>query len=134
MGGIGSGGWNAGTGRPLVESCGSISVSRGDFVEDQLDSPSVELTWTPCNFGGMRPWYLCPQCGRRCGYLYRSESEYVCRICLGLGHRSQRESAFDRLMRRVLKARLRVGGLTSILDLFPPQAAADALADVQTGC
>lgn len=34
---------------------------------------SVPLTWTPCNYGGRRPWFVCPgvvngvACGRRMG-------------------------------------------------------------------
>lgn len=25
----------------------------------------VGVEWTPCTFGGDRPWLLCPGCGRR---------------------------------------------------------------------
>ena len=31
---------------------------------------SVHVTWTPCNFGGGRPWFLCPNCGKRVAILY----------------------------------------------------------------
>ncbi len=33
---------------------------------------TVPLTWTACNFGGQRPWFICPGtgCGRRVAILY----------------------------------------------------------------
>ena len=33
----------------------------------------VWLDWTPCHFGGERPWFRCPAmgCGRRVAILYR---------------------------------------------------------------
>ena len=29
----------------------------------------VSLTWTRCHYGGRRPWFVCPRCGRRVGIL-----------------------------------------------------------------
>lgn len=51
--------------------------------EDKKYPVSVE--WTPCNFGGERPWWLCPGqgCGRRCAILYGGEV-FVCRECRDL--------------------------------------------------
>lgn len=33
---------------------------------------AVSLDWTACNFGGKRPWFVCPgaECGRRVAILY----------------------------------------------------------------
>src|SRR5215831_7092426 len=33
---------------------------------------SVSIDWTPCNYGGSRPWFRCPVlgCGRRVAILY----------------------------------------------------------------
>lgn len=46
------------------------SRSYGEEWED-VEEP-VRLTWTPCNYGGERPWFVCPgaRCGRRVGKLY----------------------------------------------------------------
>ncbi len=41
----------------------SCSIGRPAFED-------VELDHTACNYGGERPWWLCPECGRRCAVLY----------------------------------------------------------------
>src|SRR5215207_1253411 len=49
------------------------------------------LTWTPCNYGGSRPWFVCPGkgCGRRVAILYGPINPLLCRVCLGLTYASQ---------------------------------------------
>lgn len=39
--------------------------SRGGSGEWQAHSYPVQIDWTPCHFGGARPWFLCP--ARGCG-------------------------------------------------------------------
>lgn len=29
---------------------------------------SLQITQTPCNFGGVRQWFSCPECDKRCPY------------------------------------------------------------------
>jgi len=53
---------------------------------------------------GKRTWYLCPNCQRRCGVLYRS-SVLVCRTCLKLTYESQNGSKLDHMGERIRKAR-----------------------------
>lgn len=55
----------------------------------------VPITWTPCNLGGERPWFLCPCCDRRVAKLY-SGAVFACRHCLRLNYRSQQASKRDR--------------------------------------
>jgi hypothetical protein len=65
----------------------------------------VQLTWTPCYFGGRRWWFLCPltangqYCGRRVGVLYLGGGKYFgCRHCYNLTYESCQDShKFDRL-------------------------------------
>lgn len=56
----------------------------------------VPLEYTPCNFGGVRPWFLCPGrgCRDRVGKLHRplSGDVFACRECHGLGYASSRAS------------------------------------------
>ena len=54
----------------------------------------VSLTWTACNFGGERPWFLCPGtgCGRRVAVLYGPGRYFLCRHCYDLVYESQREN------------------------------------------
>ena len=51
--------------------------------------PWIRLEWTPCTFGGSRPWFLCPGCGRRVAILYGPGLPLECRVCRGLGYASQ---------------------------------------------
>ena len=71
------------------------------------------LTWTACNFGGSRPWFVCPRCQQRAAILYWDEEEMpsgepLCRRCLNLGYQSQREGPIERARRRVEKTRRRL--------------------------
>jgi len=68
----------------------------------------ISLAWTSCHFGGQRPWFLCPGCGRRAAVLIAAEA-LLCRHCLGLTYRCQSESKLDRGHRRVRKIRERLG-------------------------
>ena len=73
----------------------------------------VQLTTTPCNFGGVRYWFICPlskngvYCGRRVGKLYcpPGANYYGCRYCYNLSYESRNETRSGRvaLMGLVLK-------------------------------
>src|SRR6185295_5966900 len=54
----------------------------------------VSAESTPARFGGVRWWFLCPGCNRRCTALYRSPGRvgFFCRICLNLTYQSCNES------------------------------------------
>lgn len=48
----------------------------------------VKLLHTPCNYGGSRLWFECPQCRHRVGVLY-SGRVFVCRHCKNLNYPAQ---------------------------------------------
>jgi hypothetical protein len=60
----------------------------------------VRLTTTPCNFGGVRYWFICPlsrsgvYCGKRAGKLYLPPSRYYfgCQHCYDLSYGSRNET------------------------------------------
>lgn len=53
----------------------------------------VSLNATPLHFGGVRWWFACPKCGRRCAKLYLPDlSGFACRICHNLTYRSCNDS------------------------------------------
>ena len=64
----------------------------------------INLTTTPCHFGGIRYWFVCPfsrngvYCGRRVGTLYlASGGDYFgCRHCYDLSYESRNEPRFAR--------------------------------------
>jgi hypothetical protein len=77
----------------------------------------VYVSWTGCNYGGQRVWWLCPArgCGRRVAVLYGG-SVYACRHCHQLAYRSQRDSVGDRAVSRADKLRDRLGWEAGILN------------------
>lgn len=68
----------------------------------------VALTYTGCHYGGARPWFVCPGCGRRVAILYGGRV-FVCRRCRSLAYESSREQPYARAMRRAQKLRERLG-------------------------
>ena len=48
----------------------------------------VKLLSTPCNYGGNRLWFECPQCRRRVGVLYGCKV-FSCRYCKNLNYPAQ---------------------------------------------
>ncbi len=81
----------------------------------------VSLEWTACNFGGERPWFVCPgaECGRRVAILYKLRKYFLCRHCYDLRYESQREDKNDRALRRARKIRQRLGGSANMMEPFP---------------
>jgi hypothetical protein len=50
---------------------------------------SITLKATPLRFGGVRWWFLCPDCSRRCAKLYLPpRRDFACRHCHDLTYRS----------------------------------------------
>jgi hypothetical protein len=81
----------------------------------------VAIKWTPCNFGGERPWFICPgvTCGRRVAVLYGLGRHFLCRHCYDLRYESQRKDKNYRALRRAQKIRQRLGGSANMMELFP---------------
>lgn len=55
---------------------------------------AVTLEATPANLGGLRLWFCCPGCGRRCGRLYLPpmRHRFLCRGCHFLSYESAQAS------------------------------------------
>ena len=81
----------------------------------------VPLTWTGCNFGGERPWFVRPGagCGRRVALLYRPGRYFLCRHCYDLTYESQRENAMYRALHKAQAIRDRLGGSANMTEPFP---------------
>lgn len=85
----------------------TINGSEGDNIKLQYSHTSretgekksmdyeVELTTTPCNYGGKRYWFICPltkngrRCGRRVGVLYSIGKWFGCRHCGEIAYDAQ---------------------------------------------
>jgi hypothetical protein len=90
------------------ERIASVFTREGQTSSRQEGS----LKLTSCRFGGMRRWFSCPGCGRRCTRLFLPprRSRYECSRCHGLRYRSQRLLSPDRWSRRAEKIVARLGG------------------------
>jgi hypothetical protein len=71
----------------------TVTPSGGDPTECEYWLP---LEYTPCNFGGVRPWFRCPAdgCGERVGTLHRPPGRnlFACRECYDIGYLTSRRS------------------------------------------
>jgi hypothetical protein len=94
-------------------------IGLGDEWEDVKET--VPLTWTACNFGGERPWFICPRtgCGWRVAVLYGPRKYFLCRHCYDLSYQSQRDNKMYRALHRAQKIRKRLGGSANMMEPFP---------------
>ena len=90
----------------IFTSTDSIRLMYGTKDGEQVDE-LVALDLTPCHFGGSRPWFLCPRCGRRVGVLFGGR-RFWCRHCHGVAYAVENEDAMSRLLRRSNKLRERI--------------------------
>jgi hypothetical protein len=79
----------------------------------------MAITWTACHFGGRRPWFVCPHCGRRSAVIYIAGEYVAYRRCLGLAYASQQEPVRQRGLCKGRKIRDRLGGSTNMAVAFP---------------
>lgn len=99
--------------------------SLGPWPEDTLRSAyprsEIRLTTTRAGYGGVRTWFLCPQCSRRCGILFHHPVRaWACRICCNGRYASEVEGPIKRLYRKARKLRQRLGQMDGNMFLpFP---------------
>ena len=103
--------------RPTVDACRYAEIrpvrriAHGLEVEARWYFPKgVEVDWTPCHYGGARPWLVCRGCGMRRLVLYRLQSRVRCRVCAGLAYVTQSVARFRRLQIRRQRISRRLGG------------------------
>lgn len=75
----------------------------------------ITLDWTPCHYGGQRPWFRCPGCQRRVAVLCSAGQWFLCRHCYDLPYSSQQETPADRRYRKVRKIRDRLGASPNLM-------------------
>lgn len=141
MGGYGSGRYKRFGKKPkdTVESAKCLDIRQLSpkptlgQQEAQIDNGQIiKLVWTNCNYGGQRPWFICPKCLRRVGKLsdrnhslrglsllfnlYTKEAKtkfFRCRKCLNLAYEllemeimTQQMLEFDKIMYSLAKLTL----------------------------
>ena len=95
-------------------------LTRRDDVARENSQYSISISWTSCNYGGERAWFLCSVrgCGRRVAILYGVQV-FACRHCYRLAYRTQRQSPSVRALRQAQAIRLRLGGSGNMTEPFP---------------
>lgn len=73
---------------------------------------SLWIERTACNYGGSRPWFLCPSCRRRCAVVYYGAAggRFACRHCTRVAYLSQCDDEMGRLWRRQWKIERKLAG------------------------
>jgi hypothetical protein len=82
----------------------------GEWQNKRYD---VMVEWTVCHFGGTRPWWNCPCCGKRVAVLWAG-STYACRDCQQINYESTRRSESDKPFDRANKLRRRLGWVPGV--------------------
>ena len=94
-----------------VEPKSHITLNYSATVNEQARTYAdrVNLSFTPCNYGNSRPWFICPRCGNRMAILYMRNGNFACRHCQKVAYSSQSDSAIDRTWRIQRKIEARIG-------------------------
>ena len=84
---------------------------------------AIDISWSPCNFGGRRAWFHCPGCDGRTSRLFIKDHEFRCRNCAKVSYKSQHQSAELRKLERAAEIRVRLWGLPRTGAPFPEKPA-----------
>jgi len=88
-------------------------------LHNQTVPQQVPVSWTPCHYGGARPWLHC-LCGRRVLRLFKGFGGYFCRPCCGNPiYESQRRNQKARAYLQAYRARQQLGGSRPGIDPLP---------------
>jgi hypothetical protein len=114
--------WPSGAQIALDTSPGEVTmVYRYRKADEWRDvRQRVTVVRTACHYGGARPWFLCPYCGRRVAILYLWNVPQ-CRRCARLVYSSQSLDALARSWRRTGKIEARLKGDAEEWDYTRPK-------------
>jgi hypothetical protein len=88
-------------------------------LRNQVVPQQVLVSWTRCNFGGLRPWLHCI-CGQRVARLFKGFGGYYCRPCCGNPiYESQKRNEKARSYLQAYRLRERLGGSRPVIDPLP---------------
>lgn len=76
--------------------------------EQSLQYP-IQVTTTDCHYGGVRYWFLCPQCNKRALKLYLKHSMFGCRSCQRLNYATQQNNKLDSTRLSLMRVCNRLG-------------------------
>ncbi len=101
-------------------SCLVVTYNYKERGEEEWTKVNERLpfTFTEQRLGGLRRWFQCLSCKRRCTILYGG-TKFRCRKCYGLAYSTQNENVMYRSLTRAQKLRNRLGGSLCVDDPFP---------------
>lgn len=91
-------GWYSGG---KVQSTIEITTQKQQMIlkysaNGQVFNYPVQLQTTPCHYGGVRHWFICPGCDGRVATLFiKSNLLFQCRKCQKLNYTSQQDAKLD---------------------------------------
>lgn len=92
---IGGWQWNNGKSTIHIKTIGQQLILGYSAQGKDFNYP-VQTTTTPCNYGGVRYWFECPNCHKRVGKLYIAENlMFECRKCQNLNYATQQDTKLD---------------------------------------
>ncbi|MDP2231328.1 hypothetical protein [Methylotenera sp.] len=59
----------------------NVTVKENGII---IDGQSIYIEWSSCPLGGIRPWFHCSSCNKRCCKLYKANTSFACKTCLNL--------------------------------------------------
>lgn len=88
---------------------------------DQVVEYAIKISRTECNFGGTRPWLLCPRigCRRQVRALFFDAPYLSCRVCARLTYRSQAQKKAVRGIEKAKAIHAALGGRPGLVHPFP---------------
>jgi hypothetical protein len=100
----------------------SYKISRNGQQKEEVRI-KVFLSWTSCNYGGKRAWFICPGrgCGKRVAKLYLKGKYFLCRHCHDLAYSSQREGKETRLIYKAQKIYRKLGATNHMDRILKPK-------------
>ena len=85
------------------------SVTLNYSIDGKPQSQTIWLSESACNFGGVRPWFVCPVRRERVAVLYLRAGRFACRDCQRIAYASQSDDLCARMWRRQQKAEAKLG-------------------------
>lgn len=76
----------------------TYTITDRDTGEKTNYNYNITITTTPCTYGGVRYWFICPltsngrYCGRRVGKVFLGDKYFGCRHCYNLSYNSRNET------------------------------------------
>lgn len=90
-------------------SVGGGYVNLNYLINDKPSNQQIALVHTSVNYGGVRPWFVCPVRGERVAVLFLRAGRFACRQCQRIAYASQSDSALGRTWRKQAKAEAKLG-------------------------